>query len=445
MKRSNKTATPKRNNLFGSTMSNHLEELYDYERWAINIILISFTLFFSGLFLSFLNVDNPLTEFIYDYYLDPIIAEETSDAGYNTVNTMTYAFILAMFVVSLAALLRHLGIDSSDYTLIALFPYVFWAVFGEVVEDAQMFDSNLAPYFVSPGVHFQTAFWVIIAGSIAYILQKKSKSEKKLEREIELFSSLLILLQFLVYASSISNSNKVINQEIDLTFLLLIGIFAIFIPQMLNKSLQVFTPIQRLVYSVGLGGSLIFIGALSSYAIHIPSDRLVLWPILVVIGLPGLLAYLMYSIGSPVVKELSDQGLIAGILPKSMTEEDYLALISPQKDLIEASRKKAIGASPVVFLAVAGQLLDGLATWIGIDYFNYKEKHVFSAWIIEQFNSAAGFVVIKLGLGVLIWYFFTISNFENRQQHLRLLIGLAMLVVGMAPGLRDVFRLALGV
>ena len=445
MKRSNKTATPKRNNLFGSTMSNHLEELYDYERWAINIILISFTLFFSGLFLSFLNVDNPLTEFIYDYYLDPIIAEETSDAGYNTVNTMTYAFILAMFVVSLAALLRHLGIDSSDYTLIALFPYVFWAVFGEVVEDAQMFDSNLAPYFVSPGVHFQTAFWVIIAGSIAYILQKKSKSEEKLERDIESFSSLLILLQFLVYASSIFNSNKVINQEIDLTFLLLIGTFAIFIPQILNKSLQVFTPIQRLVYSVGLGGSLIFIGALSSYAIHIPSDRLVLWPILVVIGLPSLLAYLMYSIGSPVVKELSDQGLIAGILPKSMTEEDYLALISPQKDLIEASRKKAIGASPVVFLAVAGQLLDGLATWIGIDYFNYKEKHVFSAWIIEQFNSAAGFVVIKLGLGVLIWYFFTISNFENRQQHLRLLIGLAMLVVGMAPGLRDVFRLALGV
>ena len=76
-----------------------------------------------------------------------------------------------MFVVSLAALLRYLNIDSSDYTLIALFPYVFWAVFGEVVEDAQMFDSNLAPYFVSPGVHFQTALWVIIAGSVAYTLE----------------------------------------------------------------------------------------------------------------------------------------------------------------------------------------------------------------------------------------------------------------------------------
>ena len=129
MKKSNETATPKHSSLFAGTMPNHLEELYDYERWSINIILVSFILFFSGLFLSFLNIENPLTEFIYDYYLDPIIAEETSDAGYNTVNTLTYAFILAMFVVSLAALLRFLGIDSSDYSLIALFPYVFWAVF----------------------------------------------------------------------------------------------------------------------------------------------------------------------------------------------------------------------------------------------------------------------------------------------------------------------------
>ena len=441
----NKTATPKRNNLFAGTMSNRLEELYDYEKWSINIILISFVLFFCGLFLSYLSLENPLTDFIYEYYLDPIIAEETSDAGYNTINTMTYAFILAMFVVSLAALLRYLNIDSSDYTLIALFPYVFWAVFGEVVEDAQMFDSNLAPYFVSPGVHFQTALWVIIAGSVAYTLEKKSKNKNKLEREIELVSSLLILVQFLLYVSSISNSDKVINQEIDMTLLLLIGMFAIFIPQLLNKSLKVFSPVQKTVYSVGLGGALIFLGALSSYASHIPSNELVLWPLIVVIGLPSFLAYFMYNIGSPAVKELSEHGLIAGILPGVMTEEDYIALTSPDKDLIEEHRKKAIGASPVVFLAVAGQLLDGLATWIGIDFFNYREKHVFSAWIIEQFNSAAGFVIIKLGLGILIWYFFTISNFENRQQHLRLLIGLAMLVVGMAPGLRDVFRLALGV
>jgi len=37
------------------------------------------------------------------------------------------------------------------------------------------------------------------------------------------------------------------------------------------------------------------------------------------------------------------------------------------------------------------------------------------------------------------------ANFEYRQQHLRLLIGLALMVVGMAPGLRNIGRLMLGV
>ena len=50
-----------------------------------------------------------------------------------------------------------------------------------------------------------------------------------------------------------------------------------------------------------------------------------------------------------------------------------------------------------------------------------------------------------MGLAGLIYYVFYSLNFERREQHLRLLIGVAMLVVGMAPGLRDVGRLTLGV
>ena len=52
---------------------------------------------------------------------------------------------------------------------------------------------------------------------------------------------------------------------------------------------------------------------------------------------------------------------------------------------------------------------------------------------------------VKVALGGLIYYVFYSLNFERREQHLRLLIGVAMLVVGMAPGLRAVGRLTLGV
>ena len=118
-------------------------------------------------------------------------------------------------------------------------------------------------------------------------------------------------------------------------------------------------------------------------------------------------------------------------------------------------------AQPVVFLAVAGQIMDGLATWIGIDGFpGLGEKHVASQrvidaglWANEKLGIDHGmldegvwlFALVKFALAGLIYYVFYSLNFESREQHLRLLIGLAMLVVGMAPGLRDVGRLTLGV
>jgi uncharacterized membrane protein len=157
------------------------------------------------------------------------------------------------------------------------------------------------------------------------------------------------------------------------------------------------------------------------------------------------LAYQMHQTGLPAARELAEHGFTAGILPPRMTEEQYDELESSDKDLIESLRRKAVLASPVVSLAVAGQVLDGLATGIGIEAFGYSEKHLLSDEIIQFFGSAYGFTVVKLALGGLIWYFFAIANFEHRQQHLRLLIAMAILTVGMAPGLRDVGRLAIGV
>jgi uncharacterized membrane protein len=137
--------------------------------------------------------------------------------------------------------------------------------------------------------------------------------------------------------------------------------------------------------------------------------------------------------------------MISGVLPPGMTEDDYLESQSSEKDLMEKYRTRAAFASPVVFLAVAGQILDGIATAIGLEYLGYTEKHVLSDKVIQLFGNAFGFTFIKIILAGFILYFFTIANFEHRQRHLRLLIGLAMMVVGMAPGLRDVGRAVLGV
>ena len=418
--------------------------LYDYEKWSIYALVAITTLLFSALFLNILDITNPLTDFVTNYYVNPVLDESGGDAGYNVTNTVTYAVVLALFVAALSAWLRALDIDPSDATLLALLPYVFWAALGEVVEDADMFDSSMAPLFVSPSIHFQTALWVIIAGSIGYHVRnygsKISDSEK--DRILESLCMIVIFVQFLVFGHSISSSE--VGAELDLTIFAVIGIPAIMLPIFFRESISEFSYIQKSVYLVGWGGVLIFFGALVSFATVLPEDKLSLWPLIIVIGVPLLLCYTMFSVGIESSRKLSQRGFVAGILPEGMSELDYQDLVSEEKTFLEENRNKAVLAYPVVFLSVSGQVMDGLATWIGIEYFGYDEKHLLSARIIEEFGNTFGFTMVKAGLGIIIWWFFANANFENRQQHLRLLVGLMILVVGMAPGLRGVGRLVIG-
>ena len=426
-------------------MANPLEEMYDYERWATNVIIAAIGLVFAGIALKSLEIENPLSLFLYDYYINPVLQESSSDAGYNVPNTLTYAILLALFAISLAAWLRHLGIDPSDATLLALMPYVFWASMGEVVEDASMFDASLESYFVSPAIHFQTAAWVMIAGALGYRISNSNLDADNMRSKADSTAMVLITTQIVIYYTSVEAGGVASSPDFENMPMLVCFIAALLLPSLTaNHSLFNFTIVQRTVFLVGLGGCIALAGPLVSYGISYP-DHVVIWPLFIVLGLPAMLVYWMHTNGLPAANELAEAGHIAGILSPGMTEEAYEELESEDKDLIESLRNKAVMASPVVSLAVAGQFLDGIATGIGIEEFGYAEKHVFSAKIIEVFGSAYGFTAIKLMLGGVIWYFFAIANFEHRQQHLRLLISLVILTVGMAPGLRDVGRLALGV
>lgn len=424
---------------------NLLEEWYDYERAVIQALTVIMGLFFGGIALHELSIGNPLSDFVYTYYLDPVMSESTGDAGYNMVNTMTYGIVLAMFAVALSGWLRHLGIDGSDKTLLALLPFVLWAAFGEVVEDARLFGEFFSAWFVSPGVHFQTAGWVVLAGWVGYSIQSSDSDEEKKIKTVRSASMLIIFSQFILYGASISGSDRVAQLDLDLTLMFLFAMLALAVPSLLEESASGFDHVQRTVYFSGVGGGIVLFGALASFMATRELTELNLWPVAVVIGAPLILCMWMMEQGREAAGELAEQGIVAGVLPPGMTEDDYIAWDSKEKDLIESLRTKATMAYPVAFLPVAGQLLDGLATYIGIDFFSYHEKHIVSAYIIELFDTAAGFAVLKLAIGGIIFWFYSLANFEHRQQHLRLLIGLALMVVGMAPGLRDVGRLMLGV
>ena len=94
---------------------------------------------------------------------------------------------------------------------------------------------------------------------------------------------------------------------------------------------------------------------------------------------------------------------------------------------------------------------------VGIDMFGYGEKHPVSDAVIQfggTINDSVGldwgegawlFALVKtLLIGLIVWLFVQM-RVEKRQEHFRLLIVLAVLIVGLAPGLRDIGRLMLGV
>ena len=174
-------------------MNNPLDEPLPYEKWAINALVAVFMLVFLGVGLEWASVDNPISDGLNQYFLDPIRGESTGDSGYNSVNTATYAVVLGLFVVALSAWLRRLGIDPSDTSLLALLPFVTWAATGEVVEDAEMFGAALAPYFVSPGIHFQAATWVVLAGAAGMALDRAEGDKGPNGRDLEVLASGMIL------------------------------------------------------------------------------------------------------------------------------------------------------------------------------------------------------------------------------------------------------------
>ena len=89
---------------------------------------------------------------------------------------------------------------------------------------------------------------------------------------------------------------------------------------------------------------------------------------------------------------------------------------------------------------------------LGIDWFGYSEKHPVSDMVI-QFGDSLGifgegawlFALVKVVLISTIIYLFSQLRVESKHQHMRVLVVLAVMIVGMAPGLRDVGRLILGV
>ncbi|MEW6036241.1 MAG: DUF63 family protein [Candidatus Micrarchaeota archaeon] len=95
-------------------------------------------------------------------------------------------------------------------------------------------------------------------------------------------------------------------------------------------------------------------------------------------------------------------------------------------------------------LIVAGQALDGAATFFVIDYFSkiagiqYFEQHVIGGAIGAFFGTFFAFYLVKVGISFAAAYLLQKEKMDGED---RLFVALALMIMGFAPGIRDILRM----
>ena len=131
-----------------------------------------------------------------------------------------------------------------------------------------------------------------------------------------------------------------------------------------------------------------------------------LWVLFAVIGISGMIMLVIYVLG-------------AKLHAKFLTESLNVSVLT-------------------------AHLLDASSSYIGIDLLGYQGKHVIEGLIVEYTGSAAGMFPLKLGILMPVLYLLDIG-FEEREIELKNLVLLALIVIGLAPAVRNTLRMMLGV
>jgi uncharacterized membrane protein len=92
--------------------------------------------------------------------------------------------------------------------------------------------------------------------------------------------------------------------------------------------------------------------------------------------------------------------------------------------------------------AISSHMLDASATFVSLTFFGYYEQHIVPNVFIDIAGGAWIMYVLKIAVLVPVIY---VINKYTEDKNLRNFLLIVITVLGLAPGLRDTFRLFMGV
>jgi len=351
-------------------------------------------------------------KFLWKYYWGPIVAdaEDRTIGGisevYNPVDTLTYAIILMASVIAIYRILEKFKVKIDGWFTLSIVPFILFGSFVRVLEDAGSFEPPIIYLFISPIIYI----WVGLM-TLGLLLLSVHTS-RVLKRGNETLGFTMIGIGFAIMVSIVLAGHFIWGDDID-------------------YSLPVAFP--------PLFGALIYCGL---YFLHKRSSMLTTSTLLLGFGLfpmcLALIALLMVYSELEVFGALAIIGLSIGLT---------VVIWDIARSLQDKYQSLAVFLPGINLLLIFGHLLDGAATFIGIDYFGYHEKHVLPTFLIDTMGTA--FVMVPLKIVIICAIIYVLDDlFKEDLKNDRTLVGLikiTILVLGLAPGTRDLVRLGLGV
>ncbi|MEA3557704.1 MAG: DUF63 family protein [Candidatus Thermoplasmatota archaeon] len=371
----------------------------------------------------FIRPDIFWDRFVWKYFWGPIEADagmttETT-ADYNWVDTLTYGVTLALSAYLIHRLFVKKDMRVGTRFFLALSPIILIGPATRVLEDMELFNHPLEYLFISPIIYIFLGISTIFSIMVAFRIERSGKDRKRA-------SWMFLMIPGLIVSLILSAFPQWVQGDPSIVPILLITLITAFIHQRTAKDYR----------WEGLVGTfwvqiLLFTGYMY-----------ILW------AWKGDW-YDEYSLssGAPDTAFPAGAGIIALVIGTTAGVFILTYLASRRWSSLSGM------IIPVNIMIVGGHMLDASATFIGIDVFGYTEKHVIPEALMGWLDSTGfpypGMVMYPLKLAFLIpaLYYMDVKMAEESREnpHLMALVKLTILVLGFAPGARDIIRLTLGV
>lgn len=373
--------------------------------------------------------------FLWKYLAGPVHADATGEdvdgisEGYNPVNTLTYGLILALSVYWIYIFLDKKKIEVDVRFAFALVPYILLGSTLRVLEDADFFSGNVRYLMISPIIYLVVGLFTILTLYLGTLVERWHNLGIEGEiREVVLISfstaTLIFSYAFLIFGH-FNDEFIHVGHPVLITVVTLIGAFLfrwrLWSHRILNQNNGTIdgTPNERIiVYHL-------FMSYLGWLILSISLYHLCWWgwhhatdpePIVI----PGIIVLTLLAWG--------------GML------YFFRYLNGRYKWDVSTS---ILGMNSIMIFS---QFLDGSATYTGLDFYNYREKHVLPNFFIDHTGTAAVMFVLKFMVLLFAIYLLDVEYKEDMKEtpRLRGLIKIVVIVLGLAPGMRDMLRLAFG-